>query len=268
MDHTTERHTSMTFGVQGGTPPCVKLSFERKGDHFYGQAEVPTRSRMLVFKAAIPLIDIRNEVKAFLAAQPSDVSGDPVIRANIGAVVNHVAKIRAKRRLGVAIKLARGGMIDTHDIAGPAYYAQALSDKAAHRALVNRYGHEIGTSIFKKIGKGFGTVGKGIGKGIVATGKGVGKGVSAVAKNPLTAALISVVPGGAAATGIVNALNRGSPGAAQAVLDVSNAAAAGNSIAQESLNALKSAAGGGSKTLLIGGGLAAAGVLALIAMRK
>lgn len=270
-------------------PVMVRCNYYKEGGHFYGTAEIPRPGgQRVVFKVMVPLADIRKEVMNFLGTQPTEISGDPVVIANIGRIFDEVAHTRAKRRLGTAIKVWRGGRVAGYEVAGNAAYATRIASEAARKGMergliLRRPGgmqpgydpqDDIGWNPFKAVAKavtkvakvvakpvvfvakktatGAKVVGKGIGKGVVATGKGIGKGTVAVAKggwtaskaianNPLTSALVSVLPGGAAAMAVVKAAQGGSPGAAQAIVDTAKIADAGNLSAAQSLAALQAA---------------------------
>jgi len=93
----------------------------------------------------------------------------------------------------------------------------------------------------KKVGSGVATGAKAVGSGTVSVAKGGWSLSKGLAKNPLTAALISVIPGGAAALSVVNAVAGGSPGAQEAVVQTAQAAQAGNPQAAASVAALQAA---------------------------
>jgi hypothetical protein len=286
------------------TTKTVRFTYDKKGDNFFGQAEVPTSNGVLRFKAMVPMADVRMQVRAFLAKQPTDIAGDPVMVAKLPLVENRVAKERTKRRLVTAIRVKMGGPVRPFEVSGPAGFAHRIAQGAANRrslyqaGCVSGDGDDVGAFGFlKKIGKGIGkgvkAVGKGVGKGVVATGKGIGKGAKVVGKggyivaktavkaggkvisNPITGALLTAVPGGAAAAAIIAAARGGSPGAQQAIVQVTDAAQAGDAQAQASKAALDVAeastpppSAGPNKTLLIGGGLAAAAVGVYFMTRK
>lgn len=272
------------------TTKTVRFTYDKKGDNFFGQAEVPTSNGVLRFKAMVPMADVRMQVRAFLAKQPTDIAGDPVMVAKLPLVENRVAKERTKRRLVTAIRVKMGGPVRPFEVSGPAGFARRIAQGAANRRSLYQAGcvgrdeiagdgDDVGAFGFiKKIGRGIGkgvkAVGKGVGKGVVATGKGIGKGAKVAVKaggkvitNPITGALLTAVPGGAAAAAIIAAAKGGSPGAQQAIVQVTDAAQAGNPQAQASKAALDVAeaanpppSAGPSKGLLIGGAVAAAGV--------
>ncbi len=172
-------------------PTSIRFTYETKGDNFLGTAEIPTRSgHMMRFETLLPMADIRNEVQRFLRNQPPVIAGDPRILANISGIYNNVAKTRARRRLGTAIKMRFGGKVRPYEVAGPAGYAHGLAKQARQRAY--DAGNDIGFSLKGGIKK----VGRGIGKGAKAVGKGVYKGGKAVVTNPYGQLALSALPGG------------------------------------------------------------------------
>lgn len=284
----------------------VRFTYEQHGPNFLGCAEIPTSNGVIKFKTLIPMADVRMQVRRFLAAQP-EVSGDPNIAARVAGIESAVAQERAKRKLITAIRIRRGLPVSPADVSGPAYRPQQLALIARNRSMYQSgiagsddpYADVGAFGFLKKavkgIGKGVKAVGKGVGKGTVAVAKGVGKGtvavakgvgkgtvvvakatgktVSAVARNPITAALLTTVPGGAAALAIVNAAKGGQKGAQEAITDISAGAAAGDPNAQASAAALQAAAqqsGGTSMTpwLIGAGALAAVGGIFLASRSK
>ena len=252
--------------------PAVRLTYARKGENFFGRAEIPTKNGTLRFAVLVPLSDIKQEVARYLAANPAQIAGDPNdpnIVGNLPRIYHNIAKKRAQRRLGTAIKAKFGGSIRPYEIAGSAGYAVRIAQTAANKlAWGPDVGAEIGLfgfvkKIGKAVGKGVVAAGKGIGKGVFATGKGIGKGAAwtgkkvakgtvatgkgvlkvgkVVTSNPITRALISVVPYGGAALAVADAARRGSPGAQKAIAETQAAADAGNVIAQASSHVLTAA---------------------------
>jgi hypothetical protein len=274
--------------------PMIHLSYARHGQNFFGRAEVPTRSGKVRFAVMVPLADVKEEVKRFLAAQPPEISGDVRIAGNMSQIVERIARKRARRRLGTAVKAKFGGDIRPYEIAGPAGYAYRVAKTAAakkrgwHHDVPTEIGWSLGGMLksaakgvgsgIKAVGKGTVAVAKGVGKGTVAVAKGVGKGTEAtgkaigkgsvaagkgvykvgnvVTKNPITRALVSVVPGGAAALAIADAARGGSPGAQEAI-NQTNAIAqqTGDPTATRSASILNQAVAGqsnkGSNTAMI-----------------
>ena len=262
--------------------PQIRLTYARKGENFFGRAEVPTPNGMLKFHVLVPMADIKKEVADYLRQKAPEIAGDPHIAGNLPRIHNTIAHRRAKRRLGTAIKAKLGGSIKPYEIAGPAGYAHRIAKHAANKAAMKHAdANDIGVSlggIFKSIGRGVKAVGKGVGRGTVAvakgvgrgavaTGKGVGKAANVVTKNPITRALVSVVPGGVAAIAISDAARGGSPGAQQAIDETFAAARNGNPTAEESARRLREAGAkeSASKMPLY---LAAGGLAALILLKK
>lgn len=287
------------------TTAQVKFSFDRKGDNYLGQAEVPTRSGKLQFQVMVPIADIRQEVKTFLAKQPAEIAGDPHIVGDLDRVYDNVGYLRAKRRLGTAIKVRLGGKVRPFEVAGSLGFAHRMAQTAANRrgnfSPMRRLGpmqyrvagddeDDVSGNPFKAIGKGIvkgakavgkGTVkvakvvGKGtvkgakaVGKGTVKTAKFVGKGVTKTVDNPITAALLTTVPGGTAAMAIVHAARAGGSGAKGAIKDIKTLAEQGDPQAIASADVLEAAARGQTSS---GAGIAimaGLGLGALLLLKK
>lgn len=228
----------------------VKLTFDRKGDNFLGVAEIPTRRGPLVFKTLIPMTEVRQQIKDWLADQPT-VGADPLVLARMPGIEHKVATIRAKRRLGTAIRIRFGGRVRPYEVSGSAGHAYQLARVAGRRGDIGGIG-----KVFKKVGKAVGKAGK-------AVGKTAYKGTKAVVKNPITGALLTVVPGGPQAKAILDAARQGSPGAQQAINDINTLANGGDVQAIQSRDALNAAKGGISPLMIAGIGAAVVGAVML-----
>jgi hypothetical protein len=223
---------------------AVKLTYETRGENLIGTAEIPGAARPFKFKTLVPLIDVRQTVDTWLAGQPA-YAADPQIQQRKAAIVERVAQLKARRRLGTAIKVRFGGRVEPYEVAGSNDLAIRLRNVAAHRADIGGV-----KSAFRKVGRGIKKGGRVVGRGVKAGAKG---GVR-LARNPVTGALISQLPGGSAAVSLAN-LTKG------------KGRSNGSTTALEPMPAVMPPPNTGVNPMLIGG-IAAAALGALVLMRK